>query len=262
MSLLPAQRPQRRPAQRSVQKKWRALTLLLTPLAAAGADGDAAIEGKVFTYTELDVAALTEARAERPRNRSDLPISVPGRKDEDPSFIFFSTGNDCQDTDIFPVIAVFREGEWNTVAFQGGPFRNHFWSHVYPFYSDDRKFYAVSESNCAGGGPEVLIYRSMDGGRSWYVSLIPKHYMSHFLTLRIAADGSGEVIVQSYNDADPVGGHHVYRTYDWGHSWSDPEFSPTLLTPPTTPGFYRSEYVPIVTLMQGVADAYERRRAE
>lgn len=135
--------------------------------------------------------------------------------------------------------------------------------------------YAVSYSYCGEPGG-IYIYHSADAGQSWTVATIRNHYLSRFLTLRMEPDGTGEIIVESDNDPDPVGGHHVYRTFDWGDNWSEPEFSETMLAPPARPAAYigpemipemvrsgrfaRPPNVPIPTIMESIAAEYARRR--
>jgi hypothetical protein len=155
--------------------------------------------------------------------------------------------------EIFPVIAVFDGNEWNTIPFPDA--QNHYWSHVYRPYSDDN-MYAISQASCGDPGA-IYIYRSADRGRSWTVSTIRKpYYLAYFFSLRIEPDGSGEIIVRTYNDADPIGGHHVYRTTDLGDTWSEPEFSPTILQEEIRPGYYSLENVPIPQLMEEISDLY------
>lgn len=267
-------------ARHGLQTHLSALLLVFVCIGQGGfAFAESPFPGQTFTYSypPADVEALTADRADAPRNRSDLPIVVKGRSSDlsDPSFIFFSTGNDCLFTDVYPVIAVYKGGEWNTISFPGA--RNHFWSHVYPLspYEHGEHMYAISNSYCGDPGG-TYIYHSADGGRSWTVSSIRMHYLSHFLSLRMEADGTGEIIVQSDNDPDPVGGHHVYRTLDWGDSWSEPEFSETILAPPARPSEYvvpetipelvragrftRPAYVPIPAIMESIAAEYARHR--
>jgi len=237
---------------------WLPLFALITPVLA-----ESPFPGQTFGYSNppADVAALTVERTSSPRNRSDRPILVKGNPlidPSEPSFIFFSTGNDCLDTEIYPVIAAFENGQWNTISFPGAA--RHIWSHVYRSYPDGERMYAISRSHCESGGPEIYIYRSSDAGRTWTVASIAIHYLSHFLSLRMEPDGSGEIIVQSDNDADPVGGHHVYRTSDWGDRWSEPVFSKTILAPPAQGGEYFSEYVPVPKLMDDIAGEYAKHR--
>lgn len=262
------------------QTRVSALSLLFACVSHGGFSlAQPPFPGQTFRYSHppADVQALTEDRANAPRNRSDLPIVVKGQPSDpsDPSFIFFSTGNDCLDTEIYPVIAVYQNGAWNTISFPGA--RNHFWSHVYPPspYEDGRHMYAVSRSYCGEPGG-IYIYHSADGGQLWTVSSIKMHYLSHFLALRMEPDGTGEIIVQSDNDPDPFGGHHVYRTLDWGDSWTEPEFSATVLAPAVRPSEYiglemipelvrtgrltRPDYVPIPRIMESIAAEYARSR--
>jgi hypothetical protein len=256
------------------------LTLLLVCTSREGLSlAESPFPGQTFTYSwpPADIVALTTDRTNAPRNRNDKPIVVKGWTTDlsDPSFIFFSTGNDCQNTDVYPVIAAYDTGEWNTISFPGA--RNHYWSHVYlpSPYEDSEHMYAISSPYCGDPGG-IYIYHSANGGQSWTVSSVRMHYLSRFLSLRMAPDGTGEIIVQSSNDPDPVGGHHVYRTTDWGETWSDPEFSETILSPPVLPGEYLtqarvndifradlvapSRYIPIKEIMDDIADQHAMHR--
>lgn len=244
------------------------------PLAAA----ESPFPGQTFTYSypPLDVDTLTAARDNAVQIRSDLPILINGIPSDlsTRSFIFFSTGNDCQFTNVYPVIAVHEGGQWNTIPFPGA--KNHFWSHVYRSYPDGERMYAISSYHCGEPGG-IYIYHSEDAGKSWTVASIRMYYLSHFVSLRIEPDGTGEIIVQSDNDADPVGGHHVYRTSDWGESWSEPEFSSTILAPPVRPGdnltrsmldsvvraaiTTPSRNVPVPRLMEDISNDYARLQA-
>lgn len=204
----------------------------------------------------LDVAAATSKRDAGGRNRSDVPILIMGQTIEESSFVFFSTGADCQDGDVRPAIARFRDGEWRTVAFAGVNFTSHIWLSVYESYVDRDRLYAISVSQCEGGSAELFVYRSADGGTIWSVTAIKKYYLAEFLSLRIESDGLGELIVRTKNDADPVGGHHVYRTADWGATWSDPSFSETVLRPPIYQHYYFKDYVPVTTHMNNISKRF------
>lgn len=204
----------------------------------------------------LDVAAATAKRDGGGRNRSDVPILIFGRTIEENSFVFFSTGADCQDGDVRPAIARFRDGVWKTVSFDSVFFISHIWQRVYESYFDKDRLYAISVSQCEGGSAELFVYRSADGGTSWSVTAIRKYYTANFLSLRIEPDGIGELIVQTKNDADPIGGHHIYRTADWGATWSDPSFSETILRPPVYQHFYYSDYIPVTTHMNNISKRF------
>ena len=145
---------------------------------------------------------------------------------------------------------------WQTVSFDSELFESHIWQSVYESYFDRARVYAISVSQCEGGSAELFVYRSADGGTSWRVTEIQKHYTASFLSLRFESDGSGELIVQTKNDADPIGGHHVYRTADWGETWSNPSFSETILRPPIYQHYYHRDYVPVTTHMNNISKRF------
>jgi hypothetical protein len=133
--------------------------------------------GQTFTYSNprAEVAARISDRAKR--SPSDAPIIV--WKDESAaSFVFFSMGNDCLSSDIYPVIAVLENSRWNTIVFEGA--KNHFWSHVYrsyPMASTCTRYLAPPAATPAvrsswrptwkrlPGGQHV--YRTSDWGDTW-----------------------------------------------------------------------------------------------
>ena len=234
-------------------------TMIVTAASSSTSFADSrSLPDKVFVFDSPPYEIRGEEPTRSTRLGSDGPIVLRSRSEEMGKLVFFSTEGDCQHTLVHPVVAVFRNGEWNTVSFDAQAFRSHRWTHVYRTYYEKSPIYGVSRAYCGDNGAEVFIYRSFDHGTSWQVSSISMHYLSSFLTLRMESDGNGEIIVRSDNDPDPVGGHHVYRTTDWGATWSAPVFSESILVPPLTTPDYRAPYVSPARVMQGITAEHER----
>ena len=178
------------------------------------------------------------------------------------------------DSEVYPVIAVYRDGSWNTIPFPGA--RNHTWSPVYRVYDNRDLMYALSSGYCGDPYGQLYLYRSIDGGESWTVSLVRMpYYLAQFLSFRMEPDGSGEIIVQTVNDADPIGGHYVFRTTDFGDNWSEPEFSKNTLMIPVRPDDYVTsnmmvsitqafatarDQLPVTKILEDIAAEYETYR--
>lgn len=232
-------------------RAWSRLAVLVGLLNCSPSSAASPFPAQTFTYSNppAEVAARISDRAGgRPHGEAPIVVS---RGASAASFVFFSTGNDCLISRVYPVIAVFENGRWNTIVFEGA--KNHFWSQVYRSYPDGEHMYALSRSSCGDPGGEIYVYRSSDAGRSWKVSSVTVHYLSRFVALRMARDGTGEITVEADLDAGLPGGHHVYRTSDWGDTWAEAEFSETMLLFPDLPGNYASEDVPIEVSMKRIA---------
>jgi hypothetical protein len=225
------------------------------------AKADVQITSLVFTLDDpaagatanLDSQALIEDQSARFR------IVVDQRNDVLPRFVFFSIGGDCADGNVRPVIAVFRDGEWNSIKFDNPEFRSHRWTHVYQPADIQAPIYALSRVNCADSGDEIFVYRSFDSGVSWRVSRISVYYMADFLSIRIDEQGSGEIMMQVARDYTPVAGQYVFRTSDWGATWAAPEFRPSLLGPAAEPdGAGRSTAYDAI---QWISEDYAKRHS-
>ena len=229
------------------------VTIVLSTVALS----DARLPDKVHVFDTpmFDV----EADSQSTHSNYFKPIVLNSRSEEIGQLVFFSRSGDCQHVHVHPVIAVFRNGVWNTVSFDAPAFRSHHWTHVYRTYYQQSPIYGISRAYCGDSGAEIFIYRSFDHGTSWEVSGISMHYLSNFLTMRIESDGKGEIIVESNHDPGPAGGHRVYTTTDWGATWSQPVFSESILSARVEGTQNQNPPVSAAQVMLSITEEYKRQ---
>ena len=98
--------------------------------------------------------------------------------------------------------------------------------------STDTTLWAVLDGNVESMSWELDILHSADRGQTWKWNRLRKiYYMASFDDLRMTDDGRGRLTISLDQDwgngLEP--GIYIYRTTDFGATWSEPEYEPNEL---------------------------------
>lgn len=211
-------------------------------------------------------------------------VALPSKKLEaldtqlansDPRFSFFTDGDhselifvniEPERLQVHPGLLMVRRGKYELVELDDERFTQQGWMAGY-ITPDRKRIWAVSDGIIESPSWELNIVHSADGGVTWRVAstLRKPHYLLGFHSLHMRPDGSGALYLL---DEDPLShaselppGYFIYKTQDWGTSWSSPQYEPDMLRrPDVAPSEQRAPRQPLsVYLKQSLRKTEEDR---
>ena len=145
-----------------------------------------------------------------------------------------------------PIVLISSEGRWWAVSTE---LSSWYWDSVW-VTPDRSRIWGVLEFHCGDPGDGAILLSSVDGGWSWRTlsKVTYGSYQDGFHTMRMGPDGQGSLMVSKYcewtafpcpegndsvseEDHSMCGGWDVFRTSDFGATWSEPTFSHGRGTP-------------------------------
>lgn len=148
-------------------------------------------------------------------------------EEQRPSTLFTSVETDWSGYHLFPnIVSRNAQGVWTRTAVTE---INDGWTHIHKDISG-QNIIALMERIPESAGWETRFVTSADGGATWsYGASIRKYAYFNIVTHFQMSDAGIGVAVEYYGggtgDYDAVGAH-VYRTENWGRTWTSREYDP------------------------------------
>jgi hypothetical protein len=133
--------------------------------------------------------------------------------------------------DLNPVIFTRETAGWSVTSF-ADDFHGHAWQDAL-YIAKTKTIMGILDFEVESPGPQLEIFTSSDGGRSWSQSTIEKpYYLARFLHAEVFPDGAVRLNVTLDDDygSGNKPGLYQYLSTDQGATWTPPTFSPTIPT--------------------------------
>jgi len=130
-------------------------------------------------------------------------------------------------------LSIFRLNKnhhWNVFHFNTDHLDRHYWVGVF-IASDLPYIWGIAEYGYGDQGERLEIIMSADYGETFchVASLLKPHYSAEFRAFHMNQKGYGQLVI--YNEESSFhSGYYIYKTSDWGNSWSQPDYAPDILS--------------------------------